>query len=156
MLIVTTEMRDMIAATRLCFAATVNPDGTPNLSPKATLIALDDDRIAFANIASPNTIRNLQQNPAIEINVVDIFRRRGYRFRGTAELIGPGGAEYKVVSEKVWGAVGTDYPVHEVVVVKVDDARPVLSPAYTFGGAEEAQLREEWLTNYGVKPITEC
>jgi len=30
-------MRAVIAAQRLCFAATVTPDGRPNLSPKGTI-----------------------------------------------------------------------------------------------------------------------
>ena len=76
-------MRKVIAATRLAFIATVNADGTPNLSPKSSLDVLDGDHIGFANIASPNTVRNLRANPAIEINAVDIFMRRGYRFAGT-------------------------------------------------------------------------
>ncbi len=148
----TDEMKQLIATTRLCFAATVNTDGTPNLSPKATLMALDDRRIAFANIASPTTIANLKRNPAIEINIVDIFRRRGYRFAGKAALAEPGAAEFETVAGKLWASVGRDYPVHQVVVVTVERALPVLSPAYTFGGASEDELIPLWQANYGVRP----
>ena len=149
----TEDMKELIAATRLCFAATVNEDGTPNLSPKATLMALDDNRIAFANIASPTTVRNLKRNPAIEINLVDIFRRRGYRFAGTAKLAGEDTPEFDFVAEKVWAGVGKEYPVHEVVVVTVTRALPINSPAYTFAGATEEELVPIWQGNYGVKPV---
>lgn len=40
----------------------------------------------FADICSPQTVANLRSNPAIEVNVVDIFSRRGYRFRGAATV----------------------------------------------------------------------
>ena len=60
----------------LSFVATVNEDGTPNLSPKASL-TVRNGVLYFADIASPGTIRNLRRNPAVEINVIDIFQRRG-------------------------------------------------------------------------------
>ena len=68
MAIITDDMRRIVQATRLCFVATVDEDGTPNLSPKSSLMVYDDDHLLFANIASPNTVRNLRRNPAIEIN----------------------------------------------------------------------------------------
>lgn len=147
-------MRKVIAATRLAFIATVNADGTPNLSPKSSLDVLDGDHIGFANIASPNTVRNLRANPAIEINAVDIFMRRGYRFAGTAQLMPPGTEDYARIAEPFWEANGEVFPVHEVVKVHVERALPVLSPAYTFlDGITEDALREAYHAKYGVKPL---
>ena len=149
--ILTDDMKAIIAQAKLCFAATVNADGTPNLSPKATLMVYDDDHLAFAHIASPNTVANLRRNPVVEINVVDIFRRRGYRFKGAAEMLSAGAPEYGFVAQKVWDKHGKALPVHEVVKIKVERALPLLSPAYTFAGAEEDSLRAAWLGEYGVQ-----
>jgi uncharacterized protein len=80
------EMKQAVLEQKLGFAATVCPDGTPNLSPKGTTTLWDDHHLLFADIHSPNTVRNLRENPAIEINVVDPFGRKGYRFKGTASL----------------------------------------------------------------------
>ena len=80
MAILTEDMRQMVAHLRLCYVATVTPDGKPNLSPKGSLRVIDDDHLAFADIMSPSTIRNLRSNPYIEGNMVDPFLRRGYRF----------------------------------------------------------------------------
>ena len=55
--LVTEDMKRVIESTRLAFVATVNADGTPNLSPKSSLAVLGEDRIGFADIASPNTVR---------------------------------------------------------------------------------------------------
>ncbi len=153
MAIITDDMRRIVQATRLCFAATVDDDGTPNLSPKSSLMVYDDDHLVFANIASPNTVRNLRRNPAIEINAVDIFARRGYRFKGTAELMPPGTQEFDFVAEPFWADNGTEFPVHEIVKVAVTRAAPVLSPAYTYiDGLTEDELREAYLAKYGVRP----
>src|SRR4051812_6577242 len=65
------DMKRVVSRQRLGFVATVCPDGTPNLSPKGTLSVLDDDRLVFADIRSPQTVTSLRVNPSIEVNVVD-------------------------------------------------------------------------------------
>jgi predicted pyridoxine 5'-phosphate oxidase superfamily flavin-nucleotide-binding protein len=75
--ILTHDMKRIVDEQRLGFVATVCPDGTPNLSPKGTTAVWDDDRLVFANIRSPGTLANLRRNPAVEVNVVDPFVRRG-------------------------------------------------------------------------------
>src|ERR1700740_1453248 len=86
----TQDMKRVVREQRLGFIATVCPDGTPNLSPKGTTTVWDDEHLIFADIHSPDTVKNLLLNPAIEINVVDVFTRKGYRFKGTAEVISEG------------------------------------------------------------------
>lgn len=149
--VLTSDMHDIIQRAMLSFVATVNEDGTPNLSPKASLYAMDD-ALFFADIASPRTIENLRRNPAISINVVDIFSRRGYRFSGSAGLLSETDPDRKHVAQWVWRTNGPDYPVHHVVRIDVREASPLLSPAYRFGaGASEDALREVYRAKYGVR-----
>jgi len=86
MAILTDEMKRVGREQRLGYAATVCPGGTPNLSPKGSSTIWDDDHLVFAHISSPNTVENLKQNPAIEVNVVDSLARKGYRFKGSAQV----------------------------------------------------------------------
>jgi predicted pyridoxine 5'-phosphate oxidase superfamily flavin-nucleotide-binding protein len=60
---ITEDMETIIKRAILSFAATVNEDGTPNLSPKATL-TVRNISLYLADIASPGTARNLRRNPA--------------------------------------------------------------------------------------------
>ncbi len=153
---ITDDMRRIIEGALLSFAATVNADGTPNLSPKSSLVVYDDDHLAFANIASPGTIANLARDPAVEINTVDVFARRGYRFKGTARLELPGSEAFDFVAEPFWEENGDQFPVSEVAVVHVRRALPVLSPAYTFiDGLTEADLRAAYARKYGMVPADE-
>jgi uncharacterized protein len=80
----TADMKRIVDEQRLGFVATVCPDGTPNLSPKGTTAVWDDDHLIFANIRSPQTIANLRQNANVEVNVVDSFVPKGYRFKPLA------------------------------------------------------------------------
>ena len=87
---ITEKIRKFVSQQKLGFVATVSPDGTPNLSPKGTISVLDENTLVFANIRSPQTIENLEKNPSVEINIVDPFSRRGYRFKGMAKIISDG------------------------------------------------------------------
>lgn len=73
----TPDMTTLLATFPLGFVATVTPEGTPALSPKGTFIVLDHARIAFADIRSPATRRNLAANPAVEVNFIDPFQTQG-------------------------------------------------------------------------------
>ncbi len=142
--ILTDDMKRVVRQQRLGFIATVCADGTPNLSPKGTTTVCDDDHLVFADICSPGTIENLQRNPSIEINVVDPMVRKGYRFKGTAEIVDPGtqfdaimGSVYEAMSEAIRDRV------QRLVLVRVERAQPLISPAYD-GGATEAEVRASW------------
>ena len=56
--ILTDDMQQVVREQRLGFAATVCPDGTPNLSPKGTTKVYDDNHLIFADIHSPTTVEN--------------------------------------------------------------------------------------------------
>ena len=139
--ILTDDMRRMVAEQQLGFIATVCADGTPNLSPKGTTAVLDDDHLVFADVHSPGTIANLRANPAIEINVVDPLVRKGYRFKGTAEIVGEG-SRFDALAA-FYRARGSTSIKRHFVVVTVEHAAPLISPAYD-DGASEAEIRGRW------------
>jgi hypothetical protein len=139
--ILTDDMKCLVRQQRLAFVATVCADNTPNLSPKGTIAVWDDDHLVFANIRSPQTVSNLRRNSAIEINVVDPMVRKGYRFKGTATVL-KAGARYEEV-RAFFTARGVSNPIREVVVIRVEQAVPVTSPAYDLG-LSEAEIRARW------------
>src|SRR5512147_3164519 len=99
--------------------------GTPNLSPKASL-TVRNGVLYFADIASPRTILNLKRNSAVEINVVDIFQRRGYRFKGRALILTPGEDEHLMIADWVRATNGQEYPVDHVVKIETTSITPLL------------------------------
>jgi len=151
---ITDEMARMIAELRLCYVATVTPDGRPNLSPKGSLRVVDGDHLAFADIMSPQTMRNLKENPYVEINIVHPFLRRGYRFKGRCDIFTEG-ETFDLVANELWQREGKQYPVNAVVRIDVETALPVRSPAYVFNkGVQEDDVRRIWLERYGVQPLS--
>ncbi len=57
----TEEMQRLVRDARLGFAATVCPDGAPNVSPKGTTLVYDEEHLVFADIRSPQTVANLRR-----------------------------------------------------------------------------------------------
>ena len=55
----TAGIMQVVREQRLGFVNTVNADGAPNLSPKGTFAIVDAATVAFAEIRSPATLRNL-------------------------------------------------------------------------------------------------
>jgi predicted pyridoxine 5'-phosphate oxidase superfamily flavin-nucleotide-binding protein len=141
MSLISAEMKRVVEETRLGFVATVCPDGTPNLSPKGTTAVWDADHLVFANIRSPGTLANLRQNANVEVNVVDPFVRKGYRFKGVASVLESGPLYDKVIA--FYKERGVASVIREVVMVRVQRAQPIDSPAYDLG-LTEAQVRARW------------
>ena len=146
--VLTDSMKQVVEQQRLGFVATVCADGTPNVSPKGTLCVHDDDHLMFADIRSPGTIANLRTNPALEVNVVDHFVRKGYRFKGRAKILEAGAEFDRLVA--VFASRGIpDAPrrIRAIVVVRVEQARPLISPGYD-GNTDEASMRARWTQHY--------
>src|SRR5215831_12880784 len=147
----TVEVRRVVAEQRLAFVATVCPDGTPNVSPKGTIAVWDDEHLVFADIRSPGTVQNIGRNPAVELNIVDPFSRKGFRFKGTAEIVRDGELFAKILdfyqSRRGDTSNAKRGPaIRAFVLVKVEQVLRLISPAYD-DGSDEKSVRALW-TSY--------
>ena len=127
---------------KIGYVATVNSDGTPNLSPKGTFIVLDESHLMFGEVRSPNTVKNIADNPVVEVNFVDIFARKGLRCRGQARFIREFDEEFDKLMPPFriqWGDELCSL-FHGIVVIELESTSMMLSPAYDIG-SKEADLR---------------
>jgi uncharacterized protein len=142
------QMKRVVREQRLGFVATVTPDGRPNLSPKGTTRVWDDERLFFADIASPGTVANLHANPHVEVNIVDPILRKGFRFRGTATVYTDGDTYNRGVQMlRDQGSTANRERVHSIVVIAVTEAAELISPAYDDGATEQV-VSDNWLSHY--------
>jgi len=156
MAVIDDDMRAIIARSGIGYAATVTPEGRPNLSPKGSLAVWDDTSLYFADIDSPQTIANLRANPHIEINFVDVIGRRGYRFKGVAE-VHEDGPVFEKARDVLATTHGPQYPCNHAVLVRVESIAPLLSPAYVFNESppSEEQMRTIWMRKLGMQPLAD-
>ena len=138
------SVKKFLDSQKLGYVATVSEDGTPNLSPKGTIISWDANTLAFADIRSPNTMKNLEKNPNLEINVVDPLLRKGFRFKGLGRII-ENGPIYEAILNH-YRTNGVKSPIGAIVLVKISKILEVTSPLYDLGISEE-EMKEKWKKN---------
>ena len=139
------EIRNFVNFQKLGYVATVSSDGSPNLSPKGTIVILDDSRLVFANIRSPQTVENLTKNPSIEINVIDPFSRMGYRFKGIANILSDGDDFKKILD--YFEKKGIKSKISDIITVDVKSFSKVTSPSYDLG-LKKDDLVKKWKQYY--------
>ena len=98
--------------------ATASKDGKPNVAPKGSFRVLDDEHVIFADIASPQTIANLRENPQLSAIVFDAATRKGCRIWGKAVEILDSGNLFDTISAEY---ASKGMKVKHVVKVKVDE-----------------------------------
>ena len=84
------KVKGTIAEIRPGMIATASKDGKPNISAKGSFRVLDDDHVIFADISSPRTIANLEENPQVSVLVVHPKSMRGCRIWGKGEILDSG------------------------------------------------------------------
>ena len=104
---------------------------------------IDTQTIAYGDISSPGTTRRLTDNPRVEVNFIDPLARKGLRARGKTRFIEK---EDKAFEKEIscferWGALADR--IKRIVVIDINWARPVRTPAYD-DGAQEQELRQMW------------
>lgn len=137
------SIKEIIENNTIGFVASVTPEGRPAVSPKATFAILDDKTIAFSNLRSAGTIRNVGQNPNVEVNFIDVIHRTAARIIGTARYISNDDAEYNKLLPAFdkWSNLGDR--MQGLVVIAVDSAEFIKSPSYDTGSTRE-ELGEQW------------
>lgn len=137
----TAPMKDLIATFPLGFVATVTPEGAPAVSPKGTFLVLDNQKIAYSDIRSPGTRRNLTANPAVEVNFIDPFRRKAVRASGKA-IVHPKQSDWFAEMHPKWLDVFGDLAkrISALVEIKLETASEVWTPPYDDGVTEEEMI----------------
>ncbi|MCE2614648.1 MAG: pyridoxamine 5'-phosphate oxidase family protein [Nitrosopumilus sp. (ex Thoosa mismalolli)] len=145
MVMITSEIKSFLDSHKLGYVATVSEDGLPNLSPKGTIVGWDENTLAFADIRSPDTMKNLESNPNVEINTIDPLSRKGYLFSGKARILSNGKQYDEILS--FYRDKGIKSPIGSIVLVDVSKVSEVTSPLYDMG-ISEGEIREKWKKHF--------
>ena len=144
---ITEEIKDFLNLQKLGYVATVSSDGKPNISPKGTVIGWSSETLAFADIRSPDTMKNLVNNPNVEINVIDPLLRKGYLFQGIAKILEDGTLYQEILNH--YRQNGIKSPINSIVLVDVSCISDVVSPLYDLGISEE-EIKSKWQKHFST------
>jgi len=138
---ITPEARRILLDFPLGIVATIIPDGRPAASPKGPFPVLDDTTIAYGDIRSPGTRRNLLKIPIAEVVFVDTFRRKGVRLSGNTEIVEGESLRFSTLKTRwidTWG--GLAKRIRSLVLIHVDLASPLSTPPYDDGVTEDEMI----------------
>ena len=136
------EARRIIAEFSLGITASVTPEGAPAASPKGTFLVLDDTTLAYGDIRSPGTRRNLQATPRTEVVFVDPFRRKGVRVQGDTEIVPKSDPRFSDLIpgwHATWGDLANR--IGALVLIHATRVRHIETPPYDDGVSEDEMIQ---------------
>ncbi|WP_273565460.1 pyridoxamine 5'-phosphate oxidase family protein [Maribacter halichondriae] len=150
----TTEIKEYINRSVLCWLASVSTENVPNVSPKEIFNYYGTDKIIIANIASPQTIRNIRQNENVCLSFIDILVQKGFQLKGKARIIGKTDSEFLEMEKILTEMTGGNFPFATITEITLVQVKPIIAPKYMFypetteaEQIESAKKRMEFKTN---------
>lgn len=142
-----------IGSSVLCWLATVDPTGVPNVTPKEMFAAFGDKRLNIADIASSNSVTNVRGNPNVCVSFVDVFRERGFKIVGKAEIIEPEDDRFPEYATDLLRMAGTLFTVRNVITVEIERISRIWAPSYAlFPNRSDEEIMDGAYRLYGVAP----
>lgn len=144
-------VKSSIEQSVLCWLATANEHGEPNVSPKEIFAAYGEDEIIVANIASPGSVKNIKANPKVCLSFVNIFTQKGHKVKGEARVLLEGDEGHDERYAVLFRMVGDAFPIQSVIQLVISHVSPILAPSYHFHPEMTEQTRvKSAYRSYGV------
>jgi predicted pyridoxine 5'-phosphate oxidase superfamily flavin-nucleotide-binding protein len=148
----TAEIRQRIDKSILCWLATSSSNNIPNVSPKEIFSAYNSNQIIIANIASPESIKNIRQNQNVCVSFIDILVQKGFQVKGTAKIIESTDSEFSNMEKILLKMTGGKFPFSSIINVIVEKAKPIIAPKYIlYPETTEEQQIESAKKAYGIE-----
>jgi predicted pyridoxine 5'-phosphate oxidase superfamily flavin-nucleotide-binding protein len=116
----------------LCWLATVDAKGQPNVSPKEVWAIADDQHVVVAHIASPTSARNIAQHSQVCLSFVDVFVQKGFKLLGKAREVRAADPEFSAWAAPLLAMVGQRFTIHSVLLIQVQSVHAIVAPSYRF------------------------
>lgn len=147
------DIKKYIDKSVLCWLATCDKEFMPSVSPKEIFTYQDDSTLLIANLASPNSIDNIKDNPNVCVSFVDIFIQKGYKIKGTAQIIDRIDLNFSLKVKPLTDLFTDKFPIKSVIEITVTKVEIIKAPSYfLYPETTEVSQIANAMTTYGVKP----
>ncbi|MFK7795880.1 MAG: pyridoxamine 5'-phosphate oxidase family protein [Aureispira sp.] len=152
----TPTIQQYIQQSVLCWLATVDADGCPNVSPKELFLSTNEQTFVIAHVASPQSIKNIKTQAQVCVSFVDVFVQKGYKIKGQATLVNRDQPAYDEYTNLFQQQYGNAFAMTAFIVIEVTTVAPILAPSYLFyPETTEASQIQNALATYRVKNLLE-
>lgn len=147
----TEEVKEYIKKSVLCWLATVNSEGQPNVSPKEMFLPYGENKIIIANIASPVSVNNILNNPSVSLSFIEVFVQKGFKIKGDARIVEKEDPAFPEMKARLVAAFSDIYPIQSIILVTIRKIDKLIAPSYFLfeDTTEEKQIKNA-LKIYGV------
>jgi len=151
----TDAVREAARRSVLCWLATVDVEGQPNVSPKEVWAIADEQHVVVAHIASPVSARNIAQHPQVCLSFVDVFMQKGFKLLGMTREVRAADPEFAIWAKPLLAMVGQRFTIHSVLVVHVKSVSSIVAPSYRFypDDITEASQVASAMRGYNVQAV---
>ncbi|WP_176079967.1 pyridoxamine 5'-phosphate oxidase family protein [Paraburkholderia tropica] len=140
----------------LCWLATADANGAPNVSPKEIFCAHGPNVVLMANLASPGSAENIAHNPNVCVSFVDPFVQKGFKLKGQARLLHESDEAFATLALPLTQLAGPRFPFRSLFAIEIDGVEPIIAPSYRlYPETSEARQVESAMKSYGVRPDTD-
>lgn len=147
-------VRESIEKSVLCWLATTDGNGQPNVSPKKLFTVSDDYRLLIADVSSQQTVKNLFENRLVCASFIDIFKEKGFKLKGRARLINSNTPEFEQKKTPLLRMSGGRFEINHIIEVEVCSVAPILAPSYVlFPETTEQMQIDKAMARYGVRAL---
>ena len=153
----TADVRAAAERSVLCWFATADASGQPNVTPKEVFAIVDDDHLVIANIASPGSAANVAANPRVCVSFVDVFVQKGFKVVGVASDVAPSDPAFARWVAPLRALAGERFPIRSVFVVRATEVEAIVAPSYWLFPNETTEASQERaaLRAYGVVRVAD-
>ena len=135
----------------LCWLATSSHDHVPNVSPKEIFSCFGAAEIIIANIASPQSVRNIRQNEKVCISFIDILIQKGYQLKGKAVILEKSDPGYDQREMVLTRMTKGKFPFASIISIEVNQVKPIIAPSYIlYPETTEPEQIESARKTYGI------
>ena len=147
------EIRGSIEESVLCWLATVSNAGEPNVSPKEMFAPYKNKYLLIANIASPVSVQNIENNSKVCVSFIEIFKQKGFKLGGIAYNLIEGDEDYEEKVALLRHLGGDGFPIKGVIQIEITSVSPIIAPSYWLypDQTTESSQIEQSLKTYGVR-----
>lgn len=114
----------------LCWLATATKEGIPNVSPKEVFTHYNTELIIIANIASPQTVKNIRENEHVCISFIDILVQKGYQLKGVAKIIDKKSEKFSSYENELLKITEGKYPFNTITEITRTKTKEIIAPRY--------------------------
>ncbi len=145
------DLKTYIDRSVLCWLATSSSENIPNVSPKEVFAFYPENAIIIANIASPQSVKNIKENNKVCVSFIDVFVQKGFQIKGKAEIVSKKDVAYAPMEAIILKMTKGMFPFSNIIKISIDDVKKIIAPKYILypETTEEDQIASAKKT-YGV------